>query len=198
MEQTAIEHAMSNYDPSRSYGKFSIHADDPINEITAMVAKIEGVNDIFTKAVAESKEIFSNTLAQSVDIVGKKLETQFSLVSKPVLESVAEQQGTLGAVQQQLASLEKRFINTGHVNAPSHNWNIWLQLGCVFMTLGLVGYNTVTSRDSIWAQTSAGKTAKQIVALNPKLANNCRPLSAKDRSKLGREDKSTKVCSIFL
>jgi hypothetical protein len=202
--QLPIEHAWQQWQ-SAALPAYNLHADDPILKITETIDRIEGINDTFDKAsdtfiqaVENSKSVFSSALAESLELVGKKLETQFTLVSKPLLESVAIQQGTLGAVQQQLASLEKRFVSSGHIVAPSHNWNVWLQLGCVFVTLGLVGYNTITSRDLMWAQTSQGKIAKQIMILNPQIANNCRPLSAKDRSKLGDRDKSTKVCSIFL
>jgi hypothetical protein len=203
-KQLPIEHAFQQWQLA-ALPAYNLHAEDPILKITDTIDRIEGINntfdkasDTFMQAVENSKSVFSSALAESLELVGKKLETQFTLVSKPLLESVAIQQGTLGAVQQQLASLEKRFVSSGHIAAPSHNWNVWLQLGCVFATLGLVGYNTIASRDSMWAQTSAGKTAKQITILNPQLTNNCRPLSAKDRSKLDDKNKLTKVCSIFL
>ena len=140
MEQTtAINHAISKL-INHQLGKYQTSPDDPMLEVTKMFDRIETIKDSIPQSVT-----------QSLDLAGKKLETQFSLVSKPLLESLAVQQANLGTVQHQLASLEKRFINAGHVAAPAQSWNSWLLLGCTFTILGLLGYNTITAKNLAWA-----------------------------------------------
>jgi hypothetical protein len=185
MEQTtALNHAISKLALNRSFANYQIQADDPIRDVTGMLDRIEQIKEAMPQAVT-----------QSLDLAGKKLETQFELVSKPLLETLAVQQGHLGAVRQQLASLEKRFITTGHVAAPTSSWKTWLLIGCSFTILGLVGFNTLTN---VWAVTPSGTLAKQMIDRNPKLANNCRPLTTRELKDLGANNKARKICSIFL
>jgi hypothetical protein len=187
MEQTtAINHAISKL-MNHQLGKYQTSPDDPMLEVTKMFDQIETIKDSIPQSVT-----------QSLDLAGKKLETQFSLVSKPLLESLAVQQAHLGTVGHQLASLEKRFINAGHVAAPAQSWNSWLLLGCTFTILGLLGYNTVTARNLAWAQTPKGYLAKQMIDRNPKLGDNCRPLSAKESKQIKMQDKPKQICSLFL
>ncbi len=187
MEQTtAINHAITKL-MNHQLGKYQTSPDDPMLEVTKMFDRIETIKDSIPQSVT-----------QSLDLAGKKLETQFSLVSKPLLESLAVQQAHLGTVQHQLASLEKRFINAGHVAAPAQSWNSWLILGCTFTMLGLLGYNTVTARNLAWAQTPTGYLAKQMIDRNPKLGDNCRPLSAKESKQIKMQDKPKQICSLFL
>ncbi|PSB40868.1 hypothetical protein [Chamaesiphon polymorphus] len=185
MEQTtALNHAISKLALNRSFANYHIQADDPIRDVTGMLDRIEQIKDAIPQAVT-----------QSLDLAGKKLETQFELVSNPLLATMAVQQGYLGAVGQQLASLEKRFITTGHVAAPSQSWKTWLLIGCSFTILGLAGFNTLTNA---WAVTPAGTLAKQMIDRNPKLANNCRPLTTRELKDLGAKNQARKICSIFL
>ena len=186
MEQTAINHAISKL-MNHQLGKYQTSPDDPMLEVTKMFERIETIKDSIPQSVT-----------QSLDLAGKKLETQFSLVSKPLLESLAVQQAHLGTVQHQLASLEKRFINAGHVAAPAQSWNSWLLLGCTFTILGLLGYNTVTARNLAWTQTPKGYLAKQMIDRNPQLGDNCRPLSAKESKQIKMQDKPKQICSLFL
>jgi hypothetical protein len=185
MEQsTALNHAISKLALNRSFANYQIQADDPIHDVTGMLDRIEQIKDAIPQAVT-----------QSLDLAGKKLETQFQLVGKPLLETLAVQQGHLSAVGQQLTSLEKRFITTGHVTAPSKSWQNWLLIGCSFTILGLAGFNTLTNA---WAITPSGILAKQMVDRNPNLANNCRPLTTKEIKDLGANIQAKKICSIFL
>ena len=186
MEQTtAIDHAISKL-IDRQLGKYQTSPDDPMLEVTRMFERIETI-----------KDSIPNSVTQSLDLAGKKLETQFSLVSKPLLESLAVQQAHLGTVQHQLASLEKRFINAGHVAAPAQSWNSWLLLGCTFTILGLLGYNTITARNLAWAQTPTGYLAKQMIDRNPNFRDSCHSLSAKEIKQLKMQDKPKQVCSLF-
>jgi hypothetical protein len=191
MEQTtALNHAISKLALNRSFANYQIQADDPIRDVTGMLDRIERIKDAIPQAVN-----------QSLDLAGKRLETQFELVSKPLLETLAVQQGHLGAVGQQLASLEKRFIAAGRVAAPAPSWNSWLLLACTLTSLGLLAYNTVMAKQSsnpAWTQTQAGKLAKQMIDRNPQLINNCRPLTTKERRDLGSQHPAQKICSIFL
>ena len=191
MEQTtAINHAISKLSLNRSFANYQIQADDPIHDVTGMLDQIEQIKDAIPQAVT-----------QSLELVTTKLSTQFELVSKPLLESLAVQQAHFGTVQHQLASLEKRFINAGHVATPSQSWNSWLLLVCTFTILGLLGYNTVMAKNSAstsWAQTEQGKLAKQMIDRNPQLMNNCRPLTTKEHRELGAQHPAKKICSIFL
>lgn len=187
MEQnTAINHAISKL-IDRQLGKYQTSPDDPMLEVTRMFDRIETI-----------KDSIPNSVTQSLDLAGKKLETQFSLVSKPLLESLAVQQAHLGTVQHQLASLEKRFINAGHVAAPAQSWNFWLLLGCTLTILGLLGHNTITARNLAWAQTPTGYLAKQAIEHNPNFTDSCRLLSAKERKQLKMSNKPKQVCSLFL
>jgi hypothetical protein len=191
MEQdTALNHAISKLALNRSFTNYQIQADDPIRDVTGMLDRIDRIKDAIPQAVT-----------QSLDLAGKKLETQFELVSKPLLESLAVQQANMGSVRHQLASLEKRFIDAGRVAAPTQSWNSWLLLGCTFTILGLLGYNTVMAKQNpnpAWTQTQAGKLAKQMIDRNPQLINNCRPLTAKEHRELGSQHPAKKICSIFL
>jgi hypothetical protein len=191
MEQTtALNHAISKLALNRSFANYQIQADDPIRDVTAMIDRIEQIKDAIPQAVT-----------QSLDLAGKKLETQFELVSKPLLETLAIQQAHMGTVRHQLASLEKRFIDAGHVAAPAQSWYSWLLLGLTLTTLGLLGYNTVMAKQSsspAWMQTQAGKLAKQMIDRNPQLMNSCRPLTAKEHRELGSQHQAKKICSIFL
>ncbi len=186
MEQTtAIDHAISKL-MDRQLGKYQTSPDDPMLEVTRMFDRIETI-----------KDSIPNSVTQSLDLAGKKLETQFSLVSKPLLESLAVQQAHLGTVQHQLASLEQRFINARHVAAPAQSWNSWLLLGCTFTILGLLGYNTITARNLAWAQTPTGYLAKQMIDRNPNFRDSCHSLSAKESKQLKMQDKPKQVCSLF-
>lgn len=172
-ETTAFDYVLSKLTTERLIGRYQIQADDPIVEVTGMIDRIEQIKDAIPQAVT-----------QSLALVETKLSTQFELVSQPLLESLAKERATIGAVQHQLASLEKRFINTGVATSPAQNWNSWLLLGCTFTILGLLGYNTVTA-----------KLAKEMVEGNPKLVQNCRPLSAQERKAL--TNKFSQICSLF-
>jgi hypothetical protein len=191
MEQTtALNHAISKLALNRSFANYHIQADDPIRDVTGMLDRIERIKDAIPLAVT-----------QSLDLAGKRLETQFELVSKPLLETLAIQQAHMGTVRHQLTSLEKRFIDAGRVAAPAQSWHSWLLLGLALTILGLLGYNTVIAKQSpspAWAQTQAGKLAKQISDRNPQLMNNCRPLTAKEHRELGSQHQAKKICSIFL
>jgi hypothetical protein len=191
MEQTtAINHAISKLSLNRSFANYQIQADDPILDVTGMLDRIEQIKEAIPQAVT-----------QSLELVTTKLSTQFELVSKPLLESLAVQQAHFGTVQHQLASLEKRFINAGHVAAPAKSWNSWLLLVCTFTILGLLGYNTIMAKNSpttTWAQTEQGKLAKQMIDRNPQLMNNCRPLTTKEVKEFGKQYQAKKVCSVFL
>jgi hypothetical protein len=183
---TALEHSISKLS-SRLSANYQLQADDPIHNVTGMLDRIEQIKDAIPQAVT-----------QSLELATTKLSTQFELVSVPLMTSIQEERGTLSAIHDQMASLEKRFINTGHVAAPTQNWNLWLLLGCTFTILGLVGYNTFTSRNLAWAQTPTGYLAKQMIDRNPQLADSCRALTAKDYKYLGKGHPAKKVCSVFL
>jgi hypothetical protein len=191
MEQTtALDHAISKLALNRSFANYQIQADDPIRDVTGMLDRIERIKEAIPQAVT-----------QSLDLAGKRLETQFELVSKPLLETLAIQQAHMGTVRHQLTSLEKRFIDAGRVAAPAQSWHSWLLLGLTLAILGLLGYNTVITKQSptpAWTQTQAGKLAKQISDRNPQLMNNCRPLTAKEHRELGSQHQAKKICSIFL
>ena len=191
MEQdTALNHAISKLALNRSFANYQIQADDPIRDVTGMLDRIEQIKDAIPQAVT-----------QSLELVTTKLSTQFELVSKPLLESLAVQQAHMGTVRHQLASLEKRFINAGHVTAPAQSWNSWLLLGCTFIILGLLGYNTVMAKQNLnpaWTQTEKGRLAKQMIDRNPQLMNNCRQLTTKEHRELGAQHPAKKICSIFL
>jgi hypothetical protein len=191
MEQdTALNHAISKLALNRSFANYQIQADDPIRDVTGMLDRIEQIKDAIPRSVT-----------QSLELVTTKLSTQFELVSKPLLESLAVQQAHMGTVRHQLASLEKRFINAGCVAAPAQSWNSWLLLGCTFTILGLLGYNTVMTKQSpspAWTHTEKGKLAKQMLDRNPQLMNNCRPLTTKEHRELGSQHPAKKICSIFL
>lgn len=189
-QETALNHAISKLALNRSFANYQIQADDPIRDVTGMLDRIEQIKDAIPQAVT-----------QSLELVTTKLSTQFELVSKPLLESLAVQQAHMGTVRHQLASLEKRFINAGCVTAPAQSWNSWLLLGCTFLILGLLGYNTVMAKQNLnpaWTQTEKGKLAKQMIDRNPQLMNNCRPLTTKEHRELGAQHPAKKICSIFL
>jgi hypothetical protein len=183
---TALEHSMSKLSP-RLAANYRLQADDPIHDVTGMLDRIEQIKEAIPQAVT-----------QSLTLATTKLSTQFELVSVPLLTSIQEERSTLSAIHDQMASLEKRFINTGHVAAPTQNWNLWLLLGCTFTILGLLGYNTLTAKNLAWAQTPTGYLAKQMIDRNPQLADSCRALTAKDRQYLGKGHPAKKVCSVFL
>ena len=183
---TAFEHSVSKLS-ARLSTNYQIQADDPIHNLTGMLDRIEEIKEAIPKAVSQSLELTST-----------KLSTEFGLVSNTMLTSIQAERGTLSAIHTQLASLEKRFINSGNVAAPEQKWNFLLLLGCTFTTLGLLGYNTFTARTTEWAQTDSGRLAKQMVERNPQLAASCRLLTDKDYKKMGKDQQAKKVCSVLL
>jgi hypothetical protein len=183
---TALEHATSKLS-ARLSANYQLQADDPIHNLTGMLDRIEQIKEAIPQAVT-----------QSLELATTKLSTQFELVSTPLMKSIQVERGTLSAIHDQMVSLEKRFINTGHVAAPAKDWNLWLLLGCSFTILGLLGYNTFTVKHLAWAQTPTGYLAKQMIDRNPQLANSCRTLTAKDQKYLGKGHLAKKVCSVFL
>jgi hypothetical protein len=185
---TSFAFALSKLQNDRPLGNYQLGDDDPVLQITEMLDRIEQIKEAIPAAVS-----------QSLDLSTTKLSTQFSLVTQPILESLAADQAHLGAIQQKLSSLEKRFINSGHVSsAPNQNLPSWLLIGISSLTLLLLGYNTYMSKEANWMLTPAGQAAKEIIEKNPKLTDNCRQLSASEQKKLGDQIKSKKICSIFL
>jgi hypothetical protein len=183
---TAFNHSISKL-AAQFPANYQLQADDPIHNLTGMLDRIEQIKEAIPQAVT-----------QSLTLATTKLSTQFELVSVPLLTSIQEERGTLSAIHDQMTSLEKRFINTGHVTAPTQDWNIWLSLGCSFTMLGLLGYNTFTVKNLAWSQTPTGHLAKQMVDRNPQLVDSCRTLTAKDQKYLGKGHSAKKICSVFL
>lgn len=183
---TAFEHSVGKLS-ARLSANYQIQADDPIHNLTGMLDRIE-----------EIKEAIPRAVNQSLALTTTKLSTEFGLVSDAMLTSIQAERGTLSAIHTQLASLEKRFINSGNVAPPEQKWNFWLLLGCTFTTLGLLGYNTLTARTTEWAQTDTGRLAKQMVERNPQLAASCRSLTKNDYKKLGKDHRAKQVCSVLL
>jgi hypothetical protein len=175
---TSFQFALSKLQTDQPIGNYQLGDDDPILQITSMLDRIEQIKEAIPAAVS-----------QSLDLSTTKLSTQFGLVTQPILESLAADQAHLGAIQQKLSSLEKRFINSGHVSsAPNQNLQTWL----------LIGISSLMSKEASWMLTPAGQAAKEIIDKNPKLTDNCRQLSASEQKKLGDQVKTKKICSIFL
>ena len=191
---TAYEHSIRKLS-SRFSTNYQLQADDPIHNLTGM---LDSHSESLRQRIEQIKTAIPQAVTQSLELATTKLSTQFELVSVPLMTSIQEERGTLSAIHTQMASLEKRFINTGHVAAPTQNWNLWLLLGCTFTILGLLGYNTFTSQKLAWAQTPTGYLAKQMVDRNPQLADSCRALTVKDYQYLGKGHPAKKVCSVFL
>jgi hypothetical protein len=166
---------------------------DPILEVTSMVEDLE--------QTMQKILLINETIPKSVNIaivdLKNQIRTEFDLINKPVLESVSSQQGTFNAIVHQLQSLEKRFVNTGHISS-GHNWKNRLQFTLLVSILVLLGFNTIVNKDAIWLQSNNGKMAKRIAELNPLIAKSCHNLSEEDVKKLNVKAKSIQVCSVLM
>jgi hypothetical protein len=166
---------------------------DPIFEITSMVEDLEDT----MQEILAINETFPKSVNVAIADLKQQIRTEFDLINKPVLESVSSQQGTFNAIVHQLQSLEKRFVNTGHVTA-SRDWKNILQSTLLVSILLLLGFNTIVNKDVIWLQSDNGKLAKQIAELNPLIAKSCHKLSQADTKKLHVKGKSIQVCSVLM
>jgi hypothetical protein len=191
--QHAIESNLSTSAAASSMRFVVTGENDPILEITSMVEDLE--------ETMQEILLINETIPKSVNVaiadLKKQIRTEFDLINKPVLESVSGQQGTFNAIVHQLQSLEKRFVNTGHISS-GHNWQNRIQLGLLASILLLLGFNTIINKDVIWLQSNNGKMARRIADLNPLIAKSCHTLSPADTKKLKVKDKSVQVCSVLM
>jgi hypothetical protein len=166
---------------------------DPILEVTSMVEDLD--------QTMQQILLINETIPKSVNVaiadLQRQIRTEFDLINKPVLESVASQQGTFKAIVHQLQSLEKRFVNTGHISS-TRNWQNWIQLSLLFGILVLLGFNTIANKDVLWLQSDNGKMAKRIANLNPLIAKNCHNLSPADIKKLKIKAGNVQICSVLM
>jgi hypothetical protein len=189
--QHAIESNLSIF--SDSIKIIDVAVNDPILKVANMVEGLENV----MQRILLINETIPKSVNVAIDNLKQQIRVEFDLINKPVLEAVGSQQGTFNAIVHQLQSLEKRFVNTGHISS-GHRWSNRLQFGLLLSILLLLGFNTIVNKDIIWLQTNNGKMAKRIANLNPLIAKSCHNLSQADLKKLKIKDNSVQVCSVLM
>jgi hypothetical protein len=189
--QHAIESNLSIF--SDSIKIIDVAVNDPILKVANMVEGLENV----MQRILLINETIPKSVNVAIDNLKQQIRVEFDLINKPVLEAVGSQQGTFNAIVHQLQSLEKRFVNTGHISS-AHRWSNRLQFGLLLSILLLLGFNTIVNKDIIWLQTNNGKMAKRIANLNPLIAKSCHNLSQADLKKLKIKDNSVQVCSVLM
>jgi hypothetical protein len=170
-----------------SVESYNLPADDPLVEMQKAIAEI-----------AKIKDAIPDTVVQSLDLVTTRIKTQTDLNQRSFLESLAQTQGQISAMDERLNLVLTQVRKINRPSSVSKDWQSWTILGCGFLSLTLIGFNTHILRNNTPLSGDAGQLTATLVPRNPQLQERCRPLSAKEKAKLGKNFSATKICSVFL
>jgi hypothetical protein len=171
VEMSPMDYELARF--QQSLESYNLAANDPLLEMQAAIDSISKIKDAIPAAVAES-----------LGIVTEKISTQVDLRQRVVVESIAQSQAQVAAIDDRLQILQQQINSFKRNNLPTPPWQFWVLSSCGLLSVIFSGYSAYQS--SIPIPTYNEKTLE------------CRPLSAEEKTTLGKSFKGSKFCSILM
>jgi hypothetical protein len=157
----------------QSLESYNLAANDPLLEMQAAI-----------ESIAKIKDAIPATVAESLATVTEKISTQVDLRQRVVVESIAQSQARVAAIDDRLQLLQQQINSFKRNNSPTPPWQFWVLASCGLLSVMFSGY-------------SAYQSSIPIPTYNEKTLD-CRPLSAEEKKIMGKNFKGSKFCSILM